>query len=242
VNEGGVAAFEDRAARRGVLAQWTAAGMELGNHTFSHADFNAESIGQFEAEVVKGEASIGPLMHEAGKTLRYFRFPMNHTGDSREKRDAALRVLAGRGYEVATCTIENEDYEFERAFRSALAARDEETARKLRAEYLRYTALEVDYYAGVHRQLFGRETPQVMLLHVNRLNAEMLEEVLRLFEERGYRFVTLAEAQSDAAFRTPESVTKFGPMWGYRWAPALKAKIDGSKEPETPDWIAKYGR
>jgi len=56
----------------------------------------------------------------------------------------------------------------------------------------------------------------VLILHVHRLNAELLDTILRLFEDRGYRFVTLGEAQNDAAFRTAASVTKFGPMWGYR--------------------------
>jgi hypothetical protein len=39
---------------------------------------------------------------------------------------------------------------------------------------------EIDYYAVLHRQVFGREIPQVMLLHANRLNAAVLEDVLRL--------------------------------------------------------------
>ncbi len=90
--------------------------------------------------------------------------------------------------------------------------------------------------------MFGRETAHVLILHVNRINAEVLDAVLRLFEERGYRFVTLAEAQGDAAFRSADTlVTKFGPMWGYRWARALGAKIDGSKESEPPEWILRYG-
>ena len=120
---------------------------------------------------------------------------------------------------------------------------DEQTAAKLRAAYLQYTAAEIDYYGALHRQLFGRPTAQVMLLHVNRLNAELLDDILRMFESRGYRFVTLAEAQADPAFATPETfVTKFGPMWAYRWAAVLHAKVDGSKEPEPADWIGHYGQ
>ena len=241
VNEAGVSGFPDAAARRAVLEQWIAAGMDLGNHTFAHADFNGESVEEFERDVEKGEGSIRPLMAAAGKKLDWFRFPMNHTGDTAAKHDAAARFLAGRGYRLATCTIENEDYEFGRAFRQALLRNDADTEAKLRAEYLRYTAAEIDDYAALHQQVFGRAVPQVMLLHANRLNAQVLEQVLRLFEERGYRFVTLSEAQADEAFRTPELVTKYGPMWGYRWASALHVKVDGGKESEPPEWVAKYG-
>jgi hypothetical protein len=90
---------------------------------------------------------------------------------------------------------------------------------------------EIDYYAVLHRQVFGREIPQVMLLHANRLNAAVLEDVLTMFEKKGYQFVSLAEAQTDQAFATPETyVSKWGPMWGYRWASVRGVKVDGGKD------------
>jgi hypothetical protein len=168
---------------------------------------------------------------------------MNHTGDTQEKKDAAARFLHERGYAVAVCTIENEDYEFSRAHDAALAKKDAPAVERIRAAYLDYTQREIGYYRALHRQLFGRDTAQVMLLHVNRLNAAVLEEVLRMFEEHGFRFVTLAEAQADPAFATPDAkATAFGPMWAYRWARALQAKVDGSKEAEPPAWVLEYGR
>ncbi len=187
--------------------------MDLGNHTWSHADFNRLSVEEFEQEVEKGEPTIQRLMRDAGKKLTWFRFPMNHTGAVPAKRDAIAKYLTDRGYKTVASTIENEDYEFERAFRLMLAAHDGSAAKKLRADYLQYTAIEIDYYAALHRQLFGRETQHVMLLHANRLNAELIDDILRLFEARHYRFVSLAEAQADPAFLTPDTfATKFGPM------------------------------
>jgi peptidoglycan/xylan/chitin deacetylase (PgdA/CDA1 family) len=242
VNERGIAEYPDAAARRAILAQWVTAGMELGNHAYSHKDFNSLSLSEFEREVERGEASIAPLMRKGGKKLAWFRFPMNHTGDTLPKHDGAARYLEERGYQIATCTIENEDYEFERAFRAMLRARDLQAAEKLRAEYLRYTAEEIDYYTALHGRLFGRETAQVMLLHANRLNAALTDNILRLFEARNYRFVSLAEAQADPAFRTPEPATKSGQMWGYRWARSLGIRIDGSKESEPPEWVLGFGR
>src|SRR5258705_3569913 len=180
VNERGIAAHPDAAARRRILAQWTAAGMDLGNHTYSHADLDRVSVEEFQREIEKGEATIERLMREAGKKLAYSRFPMNHTGGTREKRDAIGGYLAGRGYQTAISTIENEDFEFERAFRAMLASRDAGAANRLRAAYLQYTASEIDYYAALHRQVFGRETAHVMVLHANRLNAEVLDHILRL--------------------------------------------------------------
>jgi len=227
----------------GILKQWVSQGFDLGNHTYSHPDINDLTPEQVEQEIVRGESTLGPLLKEMGKKLEFFRFPMNHTGDTPARHDAIAAFLAQRGYRVAACTIDNSDYLFNNAYLRMLARRDGGAARKLRLEYLAYTSAEIDYYAALHRQVFGYEPPQVMLLHDNRLNADAIGRVLALFEEKHYRFVSLAAAQSDAAYRTPDTyVTKYGPMWGYRWARERNVQVNGSLEPEPPKWILEYGQ
>lgn len=226
-----------------ILWQWVREGFDLGNHTFSHADLNNITFEQFKQEVARGEDSFRLMLAEVGKTPRFLRFPFNHTGDTKEKHDSVAAFLRQRGYQVAACTIDNEDYLFSAAYIQMLAKKDDASATKLRAEYLAYTAVEIDYYASLHKQLFGREIPQVMLLHANRLNADVLDEILTIFEKKKYRFVSLEAAQSDPAYRVPDTfVTKFGPMWGYRWAKELGIEVDGSLESEPPAWIAQYGK
>jgi len=226
-----------------ILQQWEREGLDLGNHTFSHADLNNITLEQFKQEVVTGEDSFRQLLAEVGKTPRYLRFPYNHTGDTKEKHDSVALFLKQRGYRIAPCTIDNEDYLFNAAYLQMLAKKDDDSAAKLRAAYLDYTAVEIDYYADLHKRIFGREIPQVMLLHVNRLNADVIDEILVIFEKKQYRFVSLEAAESDPAYRVPDTlVTKFGPMWGYRWAKELGIKVDGSLESEPPAWIAQYGK
>jgi len=226
----------------GILQEWIRGGFDLGNHTYSHPDINVLSVEQIEEEVVRGEPIIGPLMKGAGNKLTFFRFPMNHTGDTKEKHDLIAAFLSQRGYQLATCTIDNSDYIFNDAY-VQLLVKDVEGAQRLRAEYLTYTSQEIDYYAALNKQVFGYEPPQVMLLHDNRLNADVIDQVLKAFEEKNYHFVSLDAAQTDAAYRTPETyITKFGPMWGYRWARERNVKVNGSLEPEPPKWILQYGK
>ncbi len=226
-----------------ILQHWVRDGFDLGNHTFSHADLNDITFEQFKQEVARGEDSFRPMLAEVGRTPRFIRFPFNHTGDTKEKHDSVAAFLKQRGYQVAACTIDNEDYLFNASYIQMLAKKDDAQAVKLRAEYLAYTAVEIDYYASLHKQVLGREIPQVMVLHANRLNADVLDEILSLFEEKKYRFVSLEAAQSDPAYRVPDTfVTKFGPMWGYRWAKELGIEVDGSLESEPPAWIAQYGK
>ncbi len=101
--------------------------------------------------------------------------------------------------------------------------------------------MEIDYYAALNRQVLGYEPPEVMLLHANRLNAETINAILLQFKERGYRFVTLTEALSDPAYQVPDTyITKFGMMWGYRWARERDVKVNGKLEKDPPDWITSY--
>ena len=226
-----------------ILRNWAADGHELGNHTYSHRDLNELTPEQFRDEVIRGEASFGKALTEHGKRPRFLRFPFNHTGDTKEKMDSVKDFLSRRGYQVAVCTIDNSDYEFARAFDVMLARKDAASLVRLPGEYLSYTASEIDYYSALHRQVFGHEIPHVMLLHANHLNAAVMDQILRLFEERSYRFVTLDAAQSDPAYRIPERfATKYGPMWGYRWAKERGVKVNGKLEPEPPAWILNYGK
>jgi peptidoglycan-N-acetylglucosamine deacetylase len=224
-----------------ILWQWVQDGHDLANHTFSHRDFNELTTEQMKEEIVSGAASISELLERKGQKPHYFRFPMNHTGNTPMKHRAIAVFLAEQGYRVAACTIENEDFLFNSAYLRMLTKQDQASSRQLRADYLAYTSSEIDYYAGLNEQIFGYEPPEVMVLHVNRLNAEMIEEILRLFEQKHYVFVTLEKAQSDPAFATPDTfVSPYGPMWGYRWAAERGIKVNGKLEKEPPAWISSY--
>ena len=225
-----------------ILRNWTRGNFDLGNHTYSHQDANQLSLTELEDEIIKGETSFVPLMKQAGKKPEFFRFPMNHTGETEQKRGKVAAFLSQRGYRVATSTIDNSDYVFNAAYVPMLAAHDS-SAQRLRTEYLAYTSAEIDYYAGLSKQIFGYEPPQVMLLHDNRLNADMIGQLLALFEKKHYKFVSLSRAQADPAYQIPDTyITKYGPMWGYRWAAERGVKVNGRLEPEPPKWIANYGK
>lgn len=228
------------AQSRAILQQWIRYGNDLGNHTFAHLDLSKISAEEFEKEVVDGEASVKLLMAGAGKPVSYLRFPYNHTGETAEKHGKVAAFLKKQGYEVATCTVDNSDWVFARAYRLMLDRNDQDAAQRLRTAYIEYTGQELEYYSQLHKQIFGHEDPHVMLLHASRLNADTIDDVLGVFEQAEYRFVTLKQAQSDPAYKTPETLTSDGPMWGYRWAQALHIKVDVSREPQVPAWVAEY--
>lgn len=63
-------------------------GAIIGNHSYSHADFNKLTESECIAEIEKQEILIEKLYHEAGTERKYklFRFPYGHRGGEKEKR------------------------------------------------------------------------------------------------------------------------------------------------------------
>jgi peptidoglycan/xylan/chitin deacetylase (PgdA/CDA1 family) len=88
----------DRDARIALLERWIEAGAVLGNHTYSHPDFNALSIEAFEKEILDGEVVTRRLMKTREPYPLFFRHPQTHTGDTPAKKEAIERFLAGRVY------------------------------------------------------------------------------------------------------------------------------------------------
>jgi peptidoglycan/xylan/chitin deacetylase (PgdA/CDA1 family) len=242
VNEHGVETLGPKAGLA-ILHEWIDRGFDLGNHTYAHPDFNDLTVAEFEDQIVRGEKTFMPLMQAAGRNSKFFRFPFNHTGDTQEKHDAVAVFLKARGYKTAPCTIEDEDWLFTATYYRVHVRHDEATAAKVREAYLAFAAAEIDYYAKLNKQVLGYDPPQIMLIHDNPLNADVIEELLALFEKRGYTFVSLAQAEADAVYQAPETtITKYGPMWAYRWARERNVNVDGSLEPEAPKWITEYGK
>lgn len=226
---------------RDILKQWTQPGFDLGNHLYSHPDVNTLSIPEIEQEITRGEATVAPLLQAVQRNPRFLRFPYNHTGDTRQKHDAIAAFMAAHGYRLAPCTIDTTDYEFNLAYTLALSRNDSNTAARAKADYIAYTAAEIDWYTALDKQVFGYEPPHIMLLHDSVLNAAAIESILALFDQRGYRYVSLSQATQDLAYSVPETyVTKYGPMWGYRWAQERHVQVDGRGEPDPPAWIAQY--
>ncbi|MEI9967320.1 MAG: polysaccharide deacetylase family protein [Terracidiphilus sp.] len=225
-----------------ILKSWVASGLDLGNHSYAHLDFNDLTVEQFEDEIIRGETTIVPLMQAAGRKVEFFRFPFNHAGDTEAKHSAMMEFLVRRGYRLAPCTIETSDYIFAAAYQRMAASHDHSSQARLRREYLTFTAAQIDYFSHMNAEVLGYEPPEIVLLHDNQLNADVMNQILNLYEKRGYKWVSLAEAERDPVYQAPDTfITKYGPMWGYRWARERGTKVDGSKEPEPPAWIATYG-
>ena len=141
-------------------------------------------------------------MAERGLTLRFFRHPFLHVGRSLENKAAFERFLAEHGYRVAPVTIDNDEYIFAGAYDRAAKRGDAGVVRRVSEAYVPYMASKVEFFERNARDLFGRDIPQILLIHANMLNADRFGDLAAMFERRGYRFITLEKALQDPAFQS----------------------------------------
>jgi peptidoglycan/xylan/chitin deacetylase (PgdA/CDA1 family) len=224
-----------------LLRQWARAGLELGNHGYSHLDLHATPVDAYIADVARGDSVTRTVLAETGARPRWFRHPFLHTGRTLEDRRRVEASLAERGYRVAPVTIDNYDYLFAAAYDRAPA---DSVRRRVADEYVRYMERVTAYYEQQSTALLGREIPQVLLLHANHLNADHFGRLAEMYARRGYAFVPLEQALRDPAYASEDTYTgPAGITWLHRWA--LTQGRRGAVfagEPTVPEWIEILSR
>lgn len=209
----------DDAAR--AIAAWRAAGLPLGNHTYSHASLDRVGAAAFARDVARNEAPLAAAAR--GTDWHWFRYPFLAEGGSPAVRDAARADLKARGYKVAAVTMSFADYDWNPPYAACVAARDTAAIARLEAGFLadaRTAALAAR--ARAKAQL-GRDIPYVLLMHVGSFDAHMLPRLLAMYREMGFRFTTLAEAEADPYYAAAIDLARAGPTASLAGPPATPA-------------------
>lgn len=235
VNEGGLYVKGEVDARMAILRDWVDAGLELGNHTFNHVGIDRVPLTQYQEEVIRGETVTRMLLREKGRPLRYFRHTQLRTGPTTEYREGLARFLRDRGYTVAPVTVDTQDYTFALVYAEARHRNDAAVQRRVVDAYRAYTLENLAFHERLAVDVLGRDVRHVILLHINHLNADLIEELVDILKGRNYRFTTLEEALADPAYSRPEPTTAKGWSWIQRWI--LAGGGEPRPEPREPQWV-----
>ena len=225
--------------RVAMLRDWLDAGYELGNHTWGHVDLHAVGLAAYQADILRGERELRPLLAARGHTPRWFRHPYLRAGRAPADKAALAEFLAAHGYRIAPVTIDNSDWIWARAYDEARVRDDARQRVRLRREFVPYLIAKLDYFEAQSKTLLGYALPQVLLLHANELNADTFPVLVDAIHTRGYRVVGLEEVLADSAYARKDGYTgAYGPSWIHRWAIADGKPTDFfAGEPETPRWV-----
>jgi hypothetical protein len=140
---------------------------------------------------------------------------------------------------VAPVTIDNDEYLYARAYERALAEGDAELVVRIGAAYVSYMETVFEFYERLSLTVLEREPAQILLLHANTLNGDLLGTLATRLELRGYRFVSLEEALADPAYRSAdEYVGRRGLSWLQRWA--ITMGREPGEQPGAAGWVREY--
>ena len=237
VNEGQVCDANRADLLPALLTVWLDAGLDLGNHSFSHPSLHGTTAEAWLADVDRGAEITRPLLEARGMSLRWFRHPFLNAGETPEKKATADAGLAQRGYVIAPVTLNNDDWMFAALYRRAERDGDTVAMQRVGQAYVAYMATALDHWEPYSAALAGgREPAQVLLLHANTLNRDWYPAIHALFLARGYRFVSLETALADPIYALPDTYARpNGVSWLHRWTASSGGRIQW--EPEPPQWI-----
>jgi peptidoglycan-N-acetylglucosamine deacetylase len=186
------------------LKLWAAA-EPVGNHTYTHIDLEQNTAEAFERDLEQDEPAL-ELLARAGENWHWLRYPYLHEGDTVEKRRAVRSYLTAHGYKIAQVTMDWEDYLWNSAYARCAAKNDAKSIDWLRSSYLSTASTFIDLARAQAKLIYGHEINYVLLTHLGAFSSTILPDALDLLKKKGFKLVTLEEAESDPAYESDPDV------------------------------------
>ncbi len=167
------------------LKQFLDDGFIIGNHSYSHMSLRKNTAKDYIADVDKADKILSPLM----SGTKYYRYPYLAKGRWRKKQKV-FDYLAANHYVIAPVTVDSKDFEFNAELITS--------ADQNKPEFL--SQIKQRYFAFVWQQTLKAErkqkccSKQILMLHANQINSYFLNDLLRMYEDQGYHFITLKDA------------------------------------------------
>lgn len=181
-----------------LLKQFEEAGNIIGNHTYSHYNLNRVGAQRFIRDIEKADKTLTPLLSHP----KYFRYPFLATGNSCKSYLAVKNYLTSHDYVTVPVTIDSKDFGLNAQYYAIPWRLRPSRLAYLRQRYLNRINYSINKAEKMTMQLANRPVKQIFLIHMNTLNSHFLRDVIQLFRERGYHFITVPEAMKDPFYNT----------------------------------------
>jgi peptidoglycan-N-acetylglucosamine deacetylase len=223
--------IERQSLGRQVLELWRDTGHPLGNHTWAHDDIGKVGAEAFARGIDRNDLLLAELIGDdagARRSRRVFRYPFLRQGRDRATLDAVRAHLQQNDYRLAEVTIDFGDWAYNRPFVRCSAAAAPDAIEALRWNFVNRGVEFLEWSEAASRVIYGRPIPHVLLLHTGTFDAVVLDELLRAYEEKGVRWITLDEALEDAAYKEDVRVP------GRSGGTLLEQRIERDRPPVPP--------
>lgn len=180
------------------LRLWLAAGMRIGNHTFTHPALDDITAEAYIHDIAINEPTL--RQYDPNGDWHWFRYPYLEEGNTLEKREAVRSWLGQHGYRIAQVTLNFQDDDWDDPYGRCLEKHDQAGIDWLKQSYMDNAAEFIR--VGREEQIiaFGHEVPNVLLLHETDFTTLMLPGLLKLLRSQGFRFAAIAKIQRDPIY------------------------------------------
>ena len=182
---------------------FVAAGHKIGNHSWSHPDYDTLWSWQFRRETARAHAALEPWLEPP----LYYRFPYLREGKTPGRKAKADAILDELGYTNIPVSIDTQDWRYNADYVAALAENNHAKAHDIARDYVAHMKERSLHYRDLARQEFGRDVAHILLLHLNQINADHLLDVLDWYAQNGWTFISVSEAMQDPLYAMPDLYT-----------------------------------
>lgn len=180
------------------LHHWLAAGMRIGNHTFTHPALDDTTAADYINDIAQNEPTL--RQYDPSGDWHWFRYPYLEEGDTVAKREAVRSWLHQHGYRIAQVTLNFQDDDWDDPYGRCLAKHDQASIDWLKQSYMENAAEFIRLGREEQIIAFGREVPNVLLLHETDFSTLMLPELMKLLRSEGFRFAPIAKIERNPIY------------------------------------------
>ncbi len=178
-----------------LLQAWSDDGHILCNHSYSHDYYGTQDADKYWKDVMKCEKLI-----KSYPTFRkLFRFPYLGEGGTPKALARMRQLMAQSGYRNGIVTIDASDWYIDQRMTTRHTADPKTELSQYRQYYLDHLWDRAQYYDKLSHAVFGKSIPHTLLIHHLDLNALFLDDVLKMFQARGWNLI-----DAETAFEAPE--------------------------------------
>ena len=183
---------------RHLLQSWVDGGHKVGNHTYSHPNYNSEKIDfeNFKREFIGTDTIINKYDGYA----KLFRFPYLKEGNTQKKVDAFRKFLKLQEYKNGHVTIDASDWYIDSRLIKCLRQNPDADISAYRSFYLSHILERAQFYESLAYELTGRHIKHTLLLHHNLTAALFLGDLIEMFKAEGWDILSADDAFTDPIF------------------------------------------
>jgi hypothetical protein len=196
---------------KALLESWNDRDHLIASHSMYHKNFGKSdwTFEQFQEDFNELE----PLISHFKNFTKLFRFPFLKEGDTPDKRNQGRNFLKDKGYRNGHVTIDASDWYVNQRLENFLKNHPKSDVRDLEGYkkfYLNHMWARAQYYDDLAKKVFGRSIKHTILIHHNLLNALFLRDLMKMFEDKGWKLIHAKDAFEDEVFLREPNVWPAG--------------------------------